>query len=293
MKDNREAKISYWAAHLTTIVSVTLVLLIVGVIAMMSLVAARETNRLKEKIELSVVMADSVSNAAAQHVYDLIAPQPYVIEPRLITREQALANWEAETGEDLEQTFGVNPLSPEIAFRVAAQYTAPKSLEQISARLKEIPGVEEVAAPDASMVSAMNSNIERMTIILGGIAIVLVIISFVLIHNTVHLSIHSRRFTIHTMQLVGATNGFIRAPFIRNNLLCGVISGLIASALLALTILLAPSIGVPELTHALEWKEMAIVAGALVMLGALLCLLASAWATTRFLHRDYDQLIRN
>ena len=259
----------------------------------MSLVAARETNRLKEKIELSVVMADSVSNAAAQHVYDLIAPQPYVIEPRLITREQALANWEAETGEDLEQTFGVNPLSPEIAFRVAAQYTAPKSLEQISARLKEIPGVEEVAAPDASMVSAMNSNIERMTIILGGIAIVLVIISFVLIHNTVHLSIHSRRFTIHTMQLVGATNGFIRAPFIRNNLLCGVISGLIASALLALTILLAPSIGVPELTHALEWKEMAIVAGALVMLGALLCLLASAWATTRFLHRDYDQLIRN
>ena len=293
MKDNREAKISYWAAHLTTIVSVTLVLLIVGVIAMMSLVAARETNRLKEKIELSVVMADSVSNAAAQHVYDLIAPQPYVIEPRLITREQALANWEAETGEDLEQTFGVNPLSPEIAFRVAAQYTAPKSLEQISARLKEIPGVEEVAAPDASMVSAMNSNIERMTIILGGIAIVLVIISFVLIHNTVHLSIHSRRFTIHTMQLVGATNGFIRAPFIRNNLLCGVISGMIASALLALTILLAPSIGVPELTHALEWKEMAIVAGALVMLGALLCLLASAWATTRFLHRDYDQLIRN
>ncbi len=293
MKDNKEAKISYWAAHLTTIVSVTLVMLIIGVIALLSLAAARETTRLKEKIELSVVMADTVSDASAERLCTLVGRQPYVIDPHLITRRQALENWEAETGENLETTFGVNPLSPEISFRVAARYSSPENIAKVVAALKALPGVEDVAAPDASMVQTMNANIERLTIVLGSIALVLLVISFVLIHNTVHLSIHSRRFTIHTMQLVGATNGFIRGPFLLNNVYCGLISGLIASGLLACVLVAAPRLGVPEVAAALSWEEFAIVAAGLILVGALLCMLAAAWATTRFLHRDYGQLIRN
>lgn len=293
MKDNREAKISYWAAHLTTIVSVTLVLLIVGVIAMMSMAAGKETRRLKEQIELSAVMADSVGDASAQRLCDVIARQPYARNVRLITRAEALANWERETGENLETTFGVNPLSPEISFNVAADYTAPQSVRAICDRLRALPGVEDVASPDTSMINSMNNNIERLAMVLGGIGLVLVIISFVLIHNTVHLSIHSRRFTIHTMQLVGATNGFIRGPFLLNNLLCGVISGVIASGLIALVIACSPQMGFNEISSVVEWKEFGVVAALLIVVGALLCLLASAWATTRFLHRDYDQLIRN
>lgn len=292
MKDNREAKISYFAAHLTTIVSVTLVLLIVGVISIMSLAGARETRRLKEKIELSVILADSVGDKDASRICNIVAKQPYAIEPRVITRQQALENWERETGENLETTFGVNPLSPEVSFRIAARYSQPESVARICDTLKTIPGVDSVAAPDSSMVSAMNNNIEKLTLILGAIALALVIISFVLINNTVHLSIHSRRFTIHTMQLVGATDGFIRTPFIMANLWCGVISGLAASALIAVTLWLAPRFGVPEAASIFSWTDFAIVAGALVVLGALICLTAAALATTRYLHRDYDALVR-
>lgn len=291
MKENKEARISYWAAHFTTIVSVTLVLVTVGVIALLSLGAARETKRIKERLELSVVMADTVSDSGAGRLCALLARQPYVLQPRIITRAQALRNWEAETGENLEETFGVNPLSPEVAFFVAAPYAAPASMDSICKKISALPGVEGVAAPDASMVESMNSNIGKLTVVLGVVGAVLLVISFVLINNTVHLSIHSRRFTIHTMQLVGATDSFIRAPFLRNNLLCGLISGALASGLIALTLAGAPRMGLPEAQQAVTWGEFGIVAGGLTLLGAALCLLAAAWACTRFLRKDYGQLV--
>lgn len=293
MKDNREAKISYLAAHLTVIVSVTLVLLAIGVIGMLTLAGARETRRLKEKIELSVVLADSVGDAGAARLYAKVAEQPYVVEPRLISREEALKIWESETGENLETTFGVNPLSPEITFRVAARYSSPSSVGRICDTLKTLPGVEGVAAPDATIVESMNSNIEKLSLILGCLALVMVVISFVLINNTVHLSIHSRRFTIHTMQLVGATDGFIRRPFVLTNLWNGLLSGALASGLIALAIAAAARLGIPELSRAADWTDFAITAGALVALGALLCTVAAAMATTRYLHRDYAGLVRN
>lgn len=292
MKQHKEAKISYLAAHLTTIVSVTLVLLIIGTIALVSIGAAGESRRLREKIELSVVMADSVGNGRAAEVCDYISGQPYARQPRLVTKEEALKVWADETGEDLEATFGVNPLSPEVTFGVAAEYASPKGMDAISDQLMKLPGVETVAAPDASMVEQMNRNIERLTMILGGIALVLIAISFVLINNTVHLSIYSRRFTIHTMQLVGATNGFIRRPFVRGSTVSGIVAGAIASGVLAATLACAPGLGLSEVAAAIPWEVFGITAASLVLIGALMCALAASIATTRYLRKDYDQLFR-
>ncbi|MDE7159341.1 MAG: permease-like cell division protein FtsX [Muribaculaceae bacterium] len=292
MKQHKEVKISYFAAHLTTIVSVTLVLLIIGTIALVSLGAAGESRRLREKIELSVVMADTVGNDRAAQVCDIVATQPYARGARLITREEALHIWTEETGEDLEETFGVNPLSPEITFSVAADYASPAKLKAISAGLMKLSGVEAVAAPDASMVEAMHRNIERLTLILGGIALVMIVISFVLINNTVHLSIHSRRFTIHTMQLVGATHGFIRRPFVGNAMISGLIAGLIASGILAAVYFSAPELGLEDAVAAIPREALALTAAMLVCIGALICALAASIATTRYLLKDYDQLFR-
>ncbi len=292
MKQQKEVKISYFAAHLTTVVSVTLVLLIIGMITLVSLGAAGESRRLREKIELSVVMADTVGNDRAARVCALVEKQPYARNVRLITKEEALKAWTEETGEDLEQVFGVNPLSPEITFSVAAEYASPGKLAGIAAGLRKVEGVEDVAAPDATMVENMHQNIERLTMILGGIALVLIVISFVLINNTVHLSIYSRRFTIHTMQLVGATNGFIRRPFVRVNTLSGVLAGLIASGVLATALAAAPGMGLADVTAAIPWEYFCITAGGLILAGALLCMIASSIATTRYLHKDYDQLFR-
>lgn len=292
MKQEKEVKISYWAAHLTTVVSVTLVLLILGIIALISVSAATETRRLRERIEMSAVMADSVSNESAQALATKIKAQPYAANVQVITREQALKNWTADTGEDLQELFGVNPLTPEVSFSLKADYTSPEKIASIAEMLAKEPGVETVAAPDTEMVSGMNANIRTLSIILGVIALVMLIISFVLINNTVHLTVYSRRFTIHTMQLVGATNGFIRRPFVVNNMLAGVMSGLVATLVLAGVIMASPWLGLENVEDLIPWTTFLIISGGLIIVGALICTLSASIATTRYLRKDYDELFR-
>ena len=293
MRREGDVQISYWAAHLTTIVSVTLVLLLVGIITFITLSSEKESRQLKERLEVSMVMNDSVSDAYAQSVAHRLSTMPYAIETGFIGKAQALQDWQKETGEDLETLFGVNPLSPEVYFRVKAGYSMPDSLKSISNQLQMIPGVAEVVMPDKEMVDAMNRNIQSLAIILGIVALVMIVISFVLINNTVHLSIYARRFTIHTMQLVGATDGFIRKPFIINNVIAGLISGLVASAILAISLGAAPNIGWNDVAKYISWGLYACVSGGMILTGPFICSVAAALATSRYLHKDYDELIRS
>ncbi|MCH5228560.1 MAG: hypothetical protein J1F12_01015 [Muribaculaceae bacterium] len=293
MKGEGDVKISYWAAHLTTTVSVSLVLLLVGIITFITLSSQKESRNIRQRLEVNLVMNDSVSDNYAAGVAQRLSAAPYAIEPGYIGKAQALKDWQEETGEDLETLFGVNPLSPEVYFRVKAEYSSSDSLKAISKSLQAIPGVADVVMPDSEMVEAMNSNIQSLAIILGIVALVMIVISFVLINNTVHLSIYARRFTIHTMQLVGATNGFIRRPFILNNLLAGLMAALIASAILAISFAAAPHMGWNDVSHYISWWLYACVAGGMVIAGPLICCVAAAIATSRYLKKDYDELIRS
>ena len=288
MKNNKEVRISYWAAHLTTVVSVTLVLLIIGIIALITVSAASETRRLRERLEVSVVMADTVSNARAEALAKEIEKSPYALSVGVVSKEAALKIWKADTGEDLEALFGVNPLSPEVAFTVKSGYSSEDSLRVIEKRISGFEGVAGVALPDSAMVESMNRNIERFSIVLGVIALVMVIISFVLINNTVHLAIYARRFTIHTMQLVGATSGFIRSPFVKSNMLSGLLAGLVASAIMAVALVAAPGAGFDNIS----WPVYGVVAAGMIAVGVLLCGMAAWMATSRYLDKDYGELFR-
>lgn len=290
MKKGKEVKISYWAAHATTIVSVTLVLLIIGIIALVTTSARRETKRLQESLEISVIMADSITDSSAMSTLKSFERQPFCRNLRLITRADALKAWQEETGEDLEAIFGVNPLSPEISFTMPAAWSSPDSLKVMEKVLKSTPGVEDVAMPGGDLVATMNNNISKLSLILGIIAVVMLIISFVLINNTVHLTIYARRFIIHTMQLVGATNGFIRRPVVWRNCCAGFIAGLIASGLLALVLIFAPEAGFTEIRNFIPWSIFIITSVGLVFLGAGICALTASIATTRYLRKDYSEL---
>ncbi|MCH5242330.1 MAG: hypothetical protein J1F67_07880 [Muribaculaceae bacterium] len=292
MKGEGDVKISYWAAHLTTTVSVTLVLLLAGIITFITLSGEKESRNIRERLEVSIVMNDSVSDAYANLFAQKISTLPYALEAGYVGKEQALKDWQEETGEDLETLFGVNPLSPEVYFRVKAGYSSPDSLRNIQAQLSKVAGVSEVVMPDSEMVEAMNANIQSLAIILGIVALVMIVISFVLINNTVHLTIYARRFTIHTMQLVGATNGFIRRPFILNNMTAGLLAGLLASGILAIALSAAPHAGYNDVAHYISWGLFACVAGGMVITGPLICSLAAALATSKYLRKDYDELVR-
>lgn len=288
--ENKEAKISFWASHLTTIVSVTLVLLLVGIIAMVWVSATSETRRLREQMELSAVLADSIGNAQAQEIARGLQKEPYAHSVVVVSKEEALKRWTADTGEDLEELYGVNPLSPEVSFRLRAEWSEPSKMSAIKKRVESIPGVVSVAAPDTEMVKAMNSNIAGMTLVLAIVAGVMLVISFVLINNTVQLTIYSRRFTIHTMQLVGATNGFICRPVVMNNAMCGLIAGLFSAGIVAAALACAPHAGLESVASFITWPTFGCVAGGMLLLGILLCTIAAWIATARYLRKDYGEL---
>lgn len=292
MKEEKEFKISYLAGHATTIISVTLVLLLAGIIALISIVARRETRTIKESVEISVIMNDDITDETAAEKLDSIRDFPFVKDPRLITRAQALEAWKQETGEDLEQVFGVNPLSPEIEFFIPEAYSNPDSIRMIVDRISRLNGVADVAPPDTEMVVAMNRNIESMTVVLGLIAIVMVVISYILINNTVRLTIYSRRFTIHTMQLVGATGAFISKPVVLNNMIAGIIAGLVASGIIAISLAAAPGYLGEDMGDFIKWGDFAWISATLVAGGALLCGLAAWIATRRYLRKDYSDLFK-
>lgn len=292
MKTEKEAKISFWAHHLTTIVSVTLVLLLLGMIAMVWACARGETRRLKEQIEISVVMRDSVPAEVTRSIADKLAKTPYAMNLRTVSKEEALRNWTADTGEDLEALFGVNPLSEEVTFSVRADYASAASVAKIKKELEGIQGVEAVSVPDTRMIEDMNRNISRITLILGVIAAVMLVISFVLVNNTVHLAIYSKRFSIHTMKLVGATNGFIRRPIVMSNMSAGALAGLFASGILAAVLAASGESGLPEVASHIGWLDLAILAALLVVAGAALCAIASLISANSYLRKDYDQLFR-
>lgn len=292
MKPQKEIKISNWAAHTTTGVSVSLALLTLGLIAVIWIAANSESRRMMEKIEISVVMADNVGDDRAKAICEAIEKTAFARDVRLITRQQALDNWKEATGEDLEHVFGVNPLSPEVAFTVAAEYSSVRGIESIKRSVSAVSGVAEVGTPDSHLIETMNNNIRRLTIGFTVLAAIMLVISFVLISNTVRLSIYSKRFTIHTMQLVGATDGFIRRPFILANAMVGAISGLVAGGLLSGVLAFSDNIGMEELKELIGWTWMGVVDISLIAGGALICALAALLATTRHLRQDYSELFK-
>lgn len=292
MKNYKEVKVSYLSRHLTVIISVTLVLLLLGIIALVWVGADRETRRLKEKIELCVVLRDSIPARASDALAEKIASRPYCAGVTRISKEEALQKWTEETGENLMELFGVNPLSEEINFGLKYEYAYPAKINSIKHELEKETIVEAVSAPDSEMVEAMNRNISRLSIALAVIAGIMLVISFVLINNTVHLTIYSRRFTIHTMKLVGATNGFIRRPVILNNMAAGAVAGLLAAGLLASVMAAAPQFGLPDISDMVGWKAFGIITGGIVIAGLLLCSLASWISANSYLRKDYDALFK-
>lgn len=292
MKPQKEIKISNWAVHMTTGVSVTLALLTLGLIAMIWIAANTESKRMMGKIEISVVLADDVSDDRAKEICVALDKTRFANNVTLISKEDALNNWKDATGEDLEHVFGVNPLSPEISFTIANEFSSVKGIESIKKSVSAVDGVAEVGTPDSRLIESMNSNIKKLTLAFTVLAVIMLVISFVLINNTVRLSIYSKRFTIHTMQLVGATNGFIRRPFIASNALVGIISGLISAGLLSALLAASGSLGFQELTYLIDWLWMGIVDVCLIAGGAMICAFAALLATTHYLRQDYEDLFK-
>lgn len=276
------------SVQLTATVSVALVLLLLGMVATLALAAHRITTDIKEHMGFDVVLTEQSTLDDINRFKQLFSNAPYVASFRYYSPEEANETWHQEMGENLTELLDVNPFLPEFEINVKADYACADSLDRIMLPLAEMAGVEQVNG-HTEIVDHVNRNLSTIMMILLLAVCALLPISFVLINNTVRLTIFSRRFTIHTMKLVGASRGYIRRPFLLSNMLQGAIAGLIASgALIGLYYYIwsldASVRGVASV------ETLCIVCAAMMVIGPLLCLSAAAFATQRYLTMNYDDL---
>lgn len=290
MSKEKKSKISYFQSNFTSTISVALVLLLLGIIAFLGILANTFSKELKENIGFSVVLQSETTPEQVAAMDKMWKASPYVSEVKYISKEAALQNWEAETGENLVELFGVNPLNAEYEVYVKAEYANLDSLQVIEKQLKSINFVDEIAM-HKSEVDAANRNISNVALVLFVIAVLLMLISFVLINNTVRLTVYSRRFLIHTMKLVGAKPGFIRCPFVVSNMLNGLIAAFVSMLFLGGVYLFLQNID-ESLVVTFSVVEIVAVFVGLIVLGVLICGLAAFLAANKYIRLSYDDLFK-
>lgn len=286
----KKSKISYVNANITSIISVALVLLLLGMGAMLGLFARSATERIKAGIGFDVSMSDTATDSQVLAMKRLLSAAPYTASVRYISKEEALHYWQQETGEDLMQVLGFNPLTAEFEVHVKPAYAVVDSLNVIEASLVRVPGVDVVQV-HRDQVEAISRNISNIVAVLAVVAFALLVVSFALINNTVRLTVYSRRFLIYTMKLVGATPGFIRRPIVVSNIINGIIAALVATVVLSAGLFYIERVegGWSALvTPAEVW----CVFGGLVVVGALLCGFGALLASNKYLRLDYDELFK-
>lgn len=274
--------------RVTSTISVTLVLFILGLVAAINITFNSLDRELKEKMGFTVVLRDSVASEEIGKLRQLCVESPYVSEFKYLSPEEVLREEAGNDGPALVEMLGVNPYSPMIDIRVKRDWANVDSIAVLVDKWSRMDGVGDVSV-NTDMVKNLTRNARMFNTVMLVIAAALLLISFVLINNTVRLTVYSRRFIIHTMKLVGATSGFIRRPFIVTNLIQGTIAGMIASGLLALLIGWGKNWD-ESLDTLLPWGAVGIIFGAILLLGMAICSLAALFATNRYLKTDYDDM---
>ena len=214
-------------AYLSSVISISLVLLLVGVASLLLVNAKSVSDYFKENMQVSVMMKQHVTDEAAMDFQTVLDDKRFIKKSVFISKEQGRREMADMLGDDFLEVFEVSPIPVSIDLTLKAEYVSADSLEVVRADIAASPLVDEVVY-QSTLVDALNANLSRISAILGIFIALLLFISFVLINNTVRLNVYARRFTIHTMKLVGATRSFIRAPFLVQGAFQGVFAAFIA-----------------------------------------------------------------
>lgn len=289
MNSKKRNRLAGWGDYVTSTISVMLVLFIIGLVGALNTTFHGINRQIKEKMGFTVVLADSVGDAGVESLKSLCYNAPYISDYKYLSAEEVMAEETKEDGDELVELLGVNPYAPMLEIRMKEDYANVDSITAIVAIWNAMPQVDEATA-NTEMIGNISRNAQYLNLILVVIAGALLLISFVLINNTVRLTVYSRRFLIHTMKLVGATGGFIRRPFILINCWQGVISGVLASGLLCALAVWADSWEKNLITTFLPWSAIGIICGCMIVLGVLICAIAAFFATNRYLRKNYDEM---
>ena len=276
------------SAWISTVISLSMVLLLVGIGSLLLINAKAVSDYFKENLQVSVLLKEQVGEDEARQWENQVAALPGVHSTTFISREQGVEEMASMLGQDFLDVFESAPVPISIDVNLEAAYVSADSLEVVKAQLAKSPLVEEVVY-QTSLVDALNQNLQKISLGLAVLVALLLFISFVLIANTVRLDLFSRRFSIHTMHLVGATRSFIRAPFMGRAALQGLFASLVAILLLVggLFILRREFVQMFEI---FTMESLLKVMGIMVVSGVGICVASTFIVVNRLVGFDRDQV---
>ena len=274
--------------YFTTTISVALVLFLVGLESMLFLSAHELMRHVKESMVLSIVMTEGANTEDVARMERLLEVVPYSLDYQYISREQALQEHIENLGEDPQDFLGFNPLTDAFEVHLNATYAQTDSVAKIEESLLTLPFVDKVVY-QKDMMKVLDNNLSEVSLMLSGIAVILLLIALVLISNTIQLQVYSKRFIINTMRLVGATPWVIKWPFVRRNLRMGIEAALVALILLSMTYYYC-QVRLGVMLFPLTWQNMAFVVVLMLAIGLLITFLASVAATNRYIRMKTSKM---
>ena len=276
------------SSYITTVVSITLVLFMLGLLGLIILHSKKLSDYVKENIGFSVIMKDKIKEAGIIKLQKILDATEYVKSTKYITKEEAAKEFTEELGEDFISFLGYNPLLPTIEVRFKAEYANNDSLTIIKEKILANNNVKEVFYQE-SLVDVVNKNVRKIGIIILGFSALLLIIAIALINNTIRLSVYSKRFIIRSMQLVGATRRFISKPFILMGIVHGIVGAFIAIILLSGIIYISQR-ELPELINLQDIDMFLSLFGIVILLGVLISWLSNYFAVRKYIRIKTDHL---
>ena len=286
--ENKLIKRRLAGAWISSVISITLVLFLVGVASLLLVNAKSVSDYFKENVQISVLMKQDVSEEDAMDFASSLDSRPYIKETRFISRAEGTKEMADMLGEDFLNVFETAPIPVSVDVNLKAEYVSPESLEVVRKEISGSPLVEEVVYQQ-SLVDKLNTNLAKISLVLAVFVALLLFISFVLINNTVRLNVFSKRFTIHTMKLVGATKSFIRGPFLGQSVFQGLFSALLA-ILMLLGALFIVRKEVSQLFEVFSLDLLLVVLGIVVVSGVVICLVSTYLVVGKLVSLPKDEL---
>lgn len=273
---------------ITAGISTTMVLFLLGLVVFFVLTANNLSVYIRENIAFSAILDDGIKETSIIKLQESLNKKDYVKQTVYISKDQALKEQIEAMGTDPSEFLGHNPFNASIEIKLNAGYTNPDSIKWIEKELMANKSILEISYPQ-NLLDSVNRNLQKISAFLLGLAVLLSLISFSLINNTIRLTIYSKRFLIHTMKLVGASWEFIRRPFITRNLWIGILSGAVANAILTASAYTAVKYE-PELLAIVSPKSIMIVAAAVMVFGMIITTLCAYISINKYLRMKISEL---
>jgi cell division transport system permease protein len=275
-------------SYLSSIISITLVLLLIGLAGLFAINTKAVSDYFKENIKVSLIFENSVEESYSKAVFSKLSSEKYINEARYISKEDGTEEMVEILGEDFLDVFEFNPIPISIDFKLKANYINIDSLAIIKSHMSGIDGVREVIYQE-SLMDIIANNMEKVAYVILSFIVILLIISIVLINNTIRLNLYSKRFIIYTMKLVGAKRSFIRKPLIARAVIQGVVSGIISISALYLILNIIKQ-DLPELFAIFDLKLIYLLFVSIFMIGIILCTFSTFFIVNRLVSMSKDDM---